>query len=194
MTADRSSGTLSAPEQLSHDGPFLRKGHRHPLWVDLVAVGGLVAAIVFLYVRVVRVAYVYSGSMRPTINPGDRVLIFLGAYRNRTPQHGDIVAFWAEDAGDYEVKRVIGVGGDTIVTGLGLVFRNGKRLDEPYIADPMIPEELSETKVPQGELFLMGDNRNGSEDSRDYGPIREDQVLGKVFFRILPVGRIGRVK
>jgi signal peptidase I len=174
--------------------PEARPPRRRSRVVDVLAVGGLLVLIAYLHVRVVRVIYVPTGSMAPTIQPGDRLLVHIGAYRKHPPRRGDIVAFWSEDSNEYEVKRVIGVPGDLLVVGAGIVLRNGRRLHEPYIAAPMVRETPVGGYVPPDELFVMGDNRNDSEDSRDFGPIRQDLVMGRVFVRILPLEHAGRVR
>jgi signal peptidase I len=161
---------------------------------NLLIVGGFVGLLLYLHFRVIRVAYVPSGSMQPTIRPADRVLIALGAYHHSPPEAGDIIAFWSPERGEYETKRVIGVAGDQIAIVGGFVFRNGHVLPEPYIAEPMFVERPIRREVPEGQLFVMGDNRNGSEDSRDYGSIRRSEVMGRVFFRILPIRRFGPVR
>lgn len=167
------------------------------LWrrlVDLAVVAAFIGLILYVHQRVVRVVYVGTGSMIPTVQPGDRLLVHLAAYRKAKPQRGDIIAFWAEEQKEYEVKRVIAIGGDMIIVGGGAVILNDRRLREPYVTQPMIREPPVGGLIPEGYLFVMGDNRNGSEDSRDYGPIREDQVIGKIVFRLLPLGRAGRVR
>ncbi len=169
-----------------------RGGRRR--WLDALAVLALVAAIVYLHTCVVRIAFITQGSMISAISPGDRVLVHLAAYNKEPPQRGDIIALRSGADGGHEVKRVIGVGGDELMVGWGIVFRNGKPLDEPYVHQVMFPEDPVRVTLGEDQLFVMGDNRNGSEDSRDYGPIHESQVLGRVCWRILPLGRAGPVR
>ncbi|HJN17763.1 MAG TPA: signal peptidase I, partial [Armatimonadota bacterium] len=171
----------AAPDTDVGDAPAPPKAtrkRRHPA-IDIIAVGALLAALAYLHTRVVRVALVTTGSMMATVNPGDRMLIHLGAYKNERPRHGDVIAFWDDDHNDYEVKRVIATEGDEIVVGWGMVFLNGELLDEPYIRRAMLFEPRMDAKLGDDELFVMGDNRNGSEDSRDFGAIYEDKVLGR---------------
>lgn len=162
--------------------------------LNIVAVGGLVVLLLYLHTNVVRVAYIPTGSMTPTLKPGDRALVSLAAYRRHPPKRGDIVAFWDPVADEHQVKRVVAIASDTVSIYWGVVFLNGHILEEPYVAQPMLPETPLNIEVPEGELFVMGDNRNASEDSRDTGPIPEDAVLGRVFFRILPLRSAGRVR
>jgi len=167
---------------------------RRRLVIDLAAVGLLVCVLAYVHTRVVRVVYVTTGSMMPTVVPGDRMLMHLGAYGDHPPRRGDVIAFWLQDKSEYEVKRVIAVEGDTLNVFWGAVFVNGEQLNESYIRQPMQLEPPTRAEVGPGELFLMGDNRNSSEDSRDYGPVAADQVLGRVFYRLLPLGRAGRME
>lgn len=193
--ADRSAGP-DEPGQQS-DGPpqEARPRARHyRLALNMLAVGGLIAALLYLHTRVVRVAYIPTGSMTPTLRPGDRVLVSLAAYRKHSPQRGDVVAFWDPESHEHQVKRVVAVGGDTISIHWGAVFLNGEVLDEPYLAQPMLLETPLIRDIGPGQLFVMGDNRNASEDSRDSGPIGEEAVLGRVFFRILPLRSAGSVR
>lgn len=171
-----------------------RAARRRPRWLDVLATVALVAAILYLHARVVRVAFITSGSMVPTINPGDRVVVALSAYAEEPPRRGDVIAVRAGTDGGYEVKRVIGVGGDVLLVGWGLVLRNGKPCNEPYVHQAMFPEDPVRVTLGEAQLFVMGDNRNSSEDSRDYGPVDESEVLGRVCWRILPLGRAGAVR
>jgi signal peptidase I len=191
-SADRPADS-GGPEGLSEKRSEARRRAYRPI-INILAVGALVAGLLYVHTRVVRVAYIPTGSMIPTLRPGDRVLISLGAFRHRSPQRGDIVAFWDPDSGDYQVKRVIAVHGDSISIYWGVVFLNGEVLREPYVARPMLPEHPLIREVGEGELFVMGDNRNASEDSRDNGPISQDAVLGRVFFRILPLRSGGKIR
>jgi len=191
--SDEHPPAAEAPADAAPQPSPPRRRRRSPL-IDIAAVGGLILVLVYLHTRVVQVVYVSTGSMRPTIQPGDRLLMSVGAYRKAKPKHGDIIAFWAEGQGEYEVKRVVGVPGDEMFVGGGVVVRNGQRLKEPYVPEPMVREIPVGARLREGELWVMGDNRNGSEDSRDYGPILEKDLKGRIFYRILPLGRAGRVK
>jgi len=157
----------------------------------VLAVVALVAAMLYLHLRVVRVAFITSGSMMPTINPGDRIVVHLSAYNGGPAQRGDIVALAGGAEGGFEVKRVVAVGGDEVLVAWGVVFRNGEPIEESYVRQPMFLEDPVRVELDDGELFVMGDNRNASEDSRDYGPVRESEVVGRVCCRMLPLSRAG---
>jgi signal peptidase I len=154
-------------------------------WVTglLVALVLLVAASVtgVLPVQVVRVS---SASMSPTIHDGDLVLVEHGAdvFRRR-----DVVAARSPVTGEQLIKRVVAVGGDRVAIQEGVLMVNGTAACEPSI-DPegMDGAWSGTTVVPSGSLFLMGDERDLSIDSRDFGPVAEDEVSGLVRTRVWP--------
>jgi signal peptidase I len=127
-----------------------------------------------------------STGMQPTVLNADRILIDLRQYRDAKPKPHDIVIFHKD--GLFFIKRVVAVGGDTIESKDGVLFVNGHQLEEPYVqhvGNP--PPELREfgpMQIPQGELFVVGDNRDVSRDSRlpDFGPIGEQSVAGKALY------------
>ena len=168
--------------------------------------------IVLLFAFAASVFSVTQTSMTNTLQDGEMVMISRLPY---TPKHGDVILFtkygwqrsYNEDTGQYSpmVKRVIGLPGDEIdflMDGnTGTLYRNGTPLDEPYIRDPMLrwagdmamPLPL---KVPENCVFAIGDNRNGSHDSRyaDIGFIDRRGILGPVILRVTPLSKFGPVK
>jgi len=132
-----------------------------------------------------------SGSMEPTIHVGDRVLVDRLGYRFKPIHRGDIVVFhnWTPGQPDL-IKRVIGLGGESVaMDGQGRFTINGKPLNEPYLtaeARRTIPGPLLPMRVPGNAIFVMGDNRNNSGDSRFNGPVLKGSVLGKAFFTYWP--------
>ena len=138
--------------------------------------------------------------MYPTLHEGDQLLISSFGYDE--PERGDIVVLMADGFMDEPlVKRVIALGGDTVeIDGEeGVVYVNGEALYEPYINDlagqAMYTGDLTGAfTVPEGEVFVMGDNRNGSSDSRklyEIGTIPYEKIVGKAIFRIFPFSRVG---
>ncbi len=131
--------------------------------------------------------------MTPALEPGDYYTIRLDAYRNgRPPKHGDIIVFDHPNEGAY-LKRVIAVGGDLVGIAGGRVWLNGSWLKEPYLKVQPVAELPLVTKIPNDHLFVLGDNRNSSEDSRDFGPIPVSSVVGQVRKIVWPPGRIGQL-
>jgi len=127
-----------------------------------------------------------STGMQPTVLNGDRILIDLRQYRDAKPKPHDIVIFRKD--GWFFIKRVVAVGGDTIESKDGVLFVNGHQLEEPYVQHVGNPppelREFGNTQIPQGELFVVGDNRDVSRDSRlpDFGPVGEQSVTGKALY------------
>ena len=164
-------------------------------WYD-AAVFGL-AVIVLCFTFAVRIVTVDGHSMEPTLLSGQRVAVQSAFYR---PQYGDVVVVDSYSRyGDMLVKRVVGVGGDVIDIDFeaGVVYRNGQALEEPYVLGPttLSYDIRFPVTVPQGSVFLLGDNRNGSTDSRSslIGIIDERYVVGRFLFRIFPFSKIGTV-
>jgi signal peptidase I len=140
-------------------------------------------------------------SMYPTIQPNNFLIINKIPYMNDEPKFGDIVVFKAqvESLGEQEkdlIKRVIGVAGDTISVTDGIVYRNGVALDEPYIYIGGTPGEMDQVTVEADKLFVMGDNRTVSLDSRDerLGQIPVKDVLGRADLRLFPFTEIGSLQ
>ena len=161
-------------------------------WYDALAVAVAVIALVFTFS--LRVVQVDGHSMQPTLLNGERLLMT----PLKTPDYGDVVIVDSYiPYGKPLVKRVIGKAGDTIDIDFtaGIVYRNGKALDEPYTAEPTYLYESVDfpITVPDGCLFLMGDNRNNSTDSRDVsvGCVDERDIMGAAVLRVLPFGKIG---
>jgi len=128
--------------------------------------------------------------MEPTLKPGDKVISF----RAREIKRGDLVVFKNPlNKKEILVKRVIALPGETISIKGGKVFVNGKYLYEPYIKEPP-SYYLSTTKIPPNHYFVLGDNRNNSEDSSVYGPIPRDLIIGKDIFIYWPPSRWGKIK
>ncbi len=156
--------------------------------LDSIIIAGITALLLINFV--VQTFYIPSSSMEPTLKIRDFILVNKFIYRFHPPASGDIMVFIppAEahaDGKDY-IKRVIGVGGDTLKAKDGRIFRNGKALDEPYVADRDFGD-FGEVKVPSESFFVMGDNRNNSEDSRFWGFVPRRNVIGKAFVIFWPL-------
>ncbi len=158
----------------------------------------VVAGSLAMRAVVVEAFVVPSGSMKPTIVEGDHLLGAKFHYRVWHPSRGDVVVFRpppsAQHLGRSEaqrfVKRVIAVSGDEIQIVDGRVRVNGEPIDEPYIAEPP-GYAFPRTVVPEGHVFVLGDNRNESLDSHRWGFLPEEDLIAHVFARYWPPGRIG---
>lgn len=133
---------------------------------------------------------VQGSSMEPTLHTGDKLVIDKVSKLTNKIERGDIIVFDSTPENSrkdkvYFIKRVIGVGGDTINIKNGDVFVNGKEIDESYADKENAPTNLIMT-VPEGSYFVLGDNRDNSNDSRYFGTILHSQVSGKIAFQILP--------
>jgi signal peptidase I len=152
-------------------------------------------ALVFGFVRpfVMEAFWIPSGSMIPTLEIGDRVLVNKFIYRFTEPKRGDIIVFTSVDNPDEDlIKRVVGLPGDTIAVRRGRLFLNGEPQKEPY-TNKNLPDRSFYAKrtVPKGHVFVMGDNRGNSADSRVFGPLPKKNIEGEAFLRFWPPHRIG---
>jgi signal peptidase I len=133
-------------------------------------------------------------SMEPSYYHNNRVVVLKVAYLFSDIQRGDVIVFPAPPNPDEDyIKRVIGLPGDELMVNNGVVYVNGQPLDEPYINAPPI-NSMRPVTVPEGMVFVMGDNRNVSSDSRSWGPLPIDDIIGKAVFVYWPLDRIGLVQ
>ena len=166
----------------------------------------LVAAVLLaLVLRAVllQAFYIPSPSMEDTLLVKDRVLVNKLSYRLGDVQRGDIVVFHRTDAeiasaGPDQpkdvIKRVIALGGEEIEIRENSVLIDGNQLLEPYLDPTLVMADFGPYSVPEGHVFVMGDNRNLSSDSRgEMGPIVEDRIVGRAFFLFWPVDRLSRL-
>ncbi len=162
-------------------------------WTITVLAAIIIALLLRTFVFVI--ATVDGPSMLPTLNTNEKLFVTKYTYTFSDIERGDIVICRYDKNGynDVYVKRVIGLGGEEICIEDGVVFINGEALEESYILSPM-DNDMPTQVIPYGSVFVMGDNRNVSADSRSVGPIKEDAVIGKVQFRISPFSKLGSVE
>jgi signal peptidase I len=166
-------------------------------WVKSLSIAFI---IVFLFQKFLFApSTVYGESMEPTFFDNDRIIIG----KNTSIERFDIIVFAAPNSDDYYIKRVIGLPGDKIEMKNDVLYINGKKYDEPYLnkvknhtagnitEDFTLKELTGELVVPNNSLFVLGDNRLVSYDSRRFGFISFDSVIGEVKFRFFPFDEIG---
>ncbi|MCH3964004.1 MAG: signal peptidase I [Clostridium sp.] len=155
----------------------------------LIAVVAAFLIITFVFETV----SVDGHSMDPTLNNGDRLIVEKVSYYFRDPKPGDIVVIkYPADPSEKFIKRVIAVGGDRVKIQNGKLYINDKIKNEPYILETMIGD-FGEVTVPDNTIFVLGDNRNNSRDSRfqDVGFVKYKLVVGRAAFRIYPFNKMG---
>jgi signal peptidase I len=159
-------------------------------WVVILAGALLVAFVVktFLF----QAFYIPSGSMEPTLKIQDRVLVNKLSYDLHDVNRGDIVVFRSPpgEVGSSVkdlIKRVIALPGETVEAKDGKIFINGRALEEPYIRDGVVTGPIEPKQIPPGQVWVMGDNRSNSKDSRIFGPIDENLIVGRAFVRVWPI-------
>lgn len=159
----------------------------------------LMAAVVLaLLMRTFLVAafFIPSESMEPELQIGDRLLVSKLSYRIGDPGPGDIVVFRTPDQlRDPQtaelVKRVVAVGGQSVGAANGRLIIDGTPVNEDYLSTDVYTSDFGPVLVPAGYVFVMGDNRSSSQDSRYFGPIPESEIIGRAFARFWPPTRLG---
>jgi signal peptidase I len=192
---DRLTGSLPSPWDTIVD------------WVVTIAIA--VAAVLAIKEWVVNPYRIPSSSMEPTLHcatpalgceagSSDRVLANRFIYRFRDPQRGDIVVFETPTeavercgAGGTFVKRLVGLPGDTIGQRGGVLSVNGAPVEEPYVNGGPPGQDFGERTLAADEYFMMGDNRGQSCDSREWGPVSREDLIGPVFAVYWPLTRLG---
>lgn len=165
---------------------------------DLIKDILIALAIVLIVMTCIKPTIVNGESMENTLFDGHYLIVNKLAYKIGEPERGDIIVLKSHDP-DHKlwIKRVIGVSGDEISFGgenCGDLYRNGELVSESYIKEDMVNDPDQEPcTVPEGAVYVMGDNRNHSHDSRDVGCVQDKDIVGKAVLRLYPFDRIGVV-
>jgi signal peptidase I len=188
--ATRADGAAAA-DAATAGAPAARvRSRRRPSGVTIGV--ALIALLLLVRIFVAEPFKIPSESMEPTLVPGDQTLVSKLAYRDASPKRGDLVAFHAPRTGEVLLKRVVAVAGDSVGIEDGLLVVNGKQIREGY-ADPKAIDSVyfGPVRVPAGRMFVLGDNRANSEDSREFGAVSTKRVIGRAVARVWPPSRWG---
>ncbi|MGE4086378.1 MAG: signal peptidase I [Vicinamibacterales bacterium] len=164
-------------------------------WIGIVA-GALLVALVIKLV-LLQAFVIPSPSMEPTLDISDRVLVLKPAYRLHGIDRGDVIVFDRPEElrvnGETSdlIKRVIGLPGETVDAVGGQVRVNGVPLEEPWLPDGVLTNDFGPVAVPEGTVWVMGDNRGQSSDSRRFGVLDQDHIVGEAIVRWWPLSRFG---
>lgn len=167
-------------------GGFVRE------FLESILIAAVITAFIFIFIG--RPFWIPSESMQPTLNPHDRVIAVKLGYFFQAPRRGDIVCFYYPvDPKQVFVKRLIGLPGDTVEVRNGLAIVNGVPLNEPYVKFPGGPD-WGPKKVPEGQYFMLGDNRANSGDSRFWGFLPRKNFIGRAMLRFWPLNQAGIIR
>lgn len=178
--------------------PSLRRAEENPFQEAFKTV--ILSAILALGIRtfVAEARYIPSGSMLPTLEINDRLIVDKLSYRFTKPQRGDVIVFSPTDQlkqlnfKDAFIKRVIGLPGETVEVKGGRVYINNKPIGENYIKER--PDyQYGPVVVPENNYLVLGDNRNNSYDSHYWGFVPEDRIIGRAVVRFWPPNRLGEL-
>jgi len=163
----------------------------------VVFIGSL---FIVVYLFVMQPNQVKGASMEPSFISGDYIFTSKVTYKFRPINRGDVVVFKSPKNADIEyIKRIVGLPGDKIMIKDSEVYVNGTKLTENYIAaktnlwEGGFSKDGEPITVPDGDIFVMGDNRPRSSDSREFGPVPESSVIGQVFYRYFPTNKMGTI-
>ena len=184
---------LQAPIQPAESSsPESAPPTRRPRWLREAVDTLLLTAIIFLMVNAATGRFlIQSVSMQPTLREGERVIVDKVSYLFRPPARGDIVVLDLQGEPEDLIKRVIGLPGETIEFKDGDVWIDGRPLDEPYAQSSS--GAIAARQLGSDEYFVMGDNRGNSKDSRVFGPIHREDIVGRAWIIYWPPSEWGLV-
>lgn len=182
MTEQRSDFDFNIDEKETEKGYLLTE--------VLQSVGIAVLLAVIIRVFLFQPFYIPSGSMEPTLIQGDRIIVNKLTYRINEPKRGDIMVFKypVNPQRDF-IKRLVGLPGETVEIKDSKVYINGKPIDQSFLPTGLEYDDFAPVKIPENQYFMMGDNRNNSEDSRYWGTLPKKNIIGKAMLIYWPSTR-----
>ncbi len=177
-----------------------RDATRSQIWRALwELVHDLSVAVLFCFFLITFVAQAFrvqGTSMLPLLEDGERIVVNKFLYRFHEIRRGDVVVFWyPKDPSVSFIKRVVGVPRDTVELRKGVLLVNGRPVEEKYVRPQFNDDESQEPfTVGQGYYYVLGDHRNSSNDSRNWGEVPEKYIYGKAVFRFWPLSKVGFIK
>ncbi len=172
----------SAPSQARRAGRLARE------LAETIVPAIIIALLIHVFLA--QATRVFGQSMEPNLHTNMRLVVEKVSYRMHSPHRGDIVVLRVRPGDELLIKRIIGLPGDEVAIHDGQVYVNDKPIDEPYL-NQNTRGNLAPRVVPSLHVFVMGDNRRASNDSRSFGPVHLDNIVGRAWFSYWPLGTIG---
>ena len=176
--------------------PHIQPPHASPSFFGEIVKFAILAALIVVPVRLfIAQPFIVNGaSMEPTFATGEYLIVDQLTYAFETPKRGDVIIFrYPRDTSKFFIKRVIGLPGETVqLRGEDIIIRNsmhpnGIILNEPYLTADNRESNALTTELAEDEYFVLGDNREASSDSRIWGPLKEEFLVGRAFLRLFPL-------
>ncbi|HHX50755.1 MAG TPA: signal peptidase I [Clostridia bacterium] len=170
-------------------------GSRSAVWelVESVAIAVILALLIRLFL--IQPFYIPSGSMEPTLQVGDRIIVNKLSTRFRDPERGQVLVFkYPLDISRDYIKRVVGLPGETFEIRQGRVYIDGQLLEEDYLPGDLSHSDYGPVQIPEHSYFMLGDNRGNSQDSRVWGALPDNLIVGRAVVVFWPLNRLGSIR
>jgi signal peptidase I len=168
------------------EDPGMLAALRHFVFEVLQVMAPALVLALVVHLFLAQATIVYGQSMEPNLHPNQRLIVDKLSYRLHSPQRDDIVVVDLPDMDEMLVKRIVALPGEVVEVRKGQVFVNDAPIPEPYPHD-LTPYDMAPITLGPLAYFVMGDNRGNSNDSRSFGPIRRDEIIGRVWLRYWPM-------
>lgn len=166
-----------------------------PLWEWVEIIGVAIILVLVIRTFLFEPFYIPSGSMKPTLTIGDKIIVNkLGNYFS-DPERGEVIVFrYPLDTSQDFIKRVVGLPGEIVEIRDQIVYINGEPIDEGYLPQDLVYPDFKPLLIPDNNYFMLGDNRDNSQDSRVWGPISRNLVKGRAVVIFWPLSRVGAIR